>query len=171
MTVSTRITMQHLPADEVGAFISQYLAVSRNVTQDCRDFLACLDARTEKPVEAKPVRSVATILALMEVCLYLNDGSYGSFNGSLRIIPTGTESEMDELFYDKWVLRLLMRYAATFVSKDEFLSWCRLTMAQDIKDQPWNMGRALKMIEANFAKWEAFASSRQSASDPAARQA
>ena len=70
---------------------------------------------------------------------------------------------MDELFYDKWVLRLLMRYAATFVSKDEFLSWCRLTMAQDIKDQPWNIGRALKMIEDNFAKWEAFASSRQSA--------
>ena len=76
MTVSTRITMQHLPADEVGTFISQYLAVSRNVAQDCRDFLACLDARTEEPVEAKPKRSVATILALMEECLYLNDGSY-----------------------------------------------------------------------------------------------
>ena len=57
------------------------------MTQDCKDFLACLDARTEEPVEAKPKRSVATILALMEECLYLDDGSYEILQRELEDHP------------------------------------------------------------------------------------
>ena len=85
--------------------------------------------------------------------------------------PIGTESEMDDPFYDKWILALLGRYAATFIAKGEFLISCQATLMREMADQPWDMDRALKMIEANVAKWEAYASSRQFASDPAPRQA
>jgi adenylate cyclase len=66
---------------------------------------------------------------------------------------------MDELFYDKWVLVLLCRYAA-------FLTWRRTTMARDMLDQPWGMEKALGAVGANCAKWKVYASRR-----PAARQA
>lgn len=76
--------------------------------------------------------------------------------------PIGTESEMDELFYDKWVLALLCRYAVTFIPKDEFLIWHHTTMMREMADH---------LIDANFAKWEACAAGRQFAFDHAARQA
>ena len=75
--------MLGLPPDQVGQFISQYLVTSNDVSRDCEEFKALLPAN----VEAKPVRSVATILALMEECLYLNDGSYEILQRELENHP------------------------------------------------------------------------------------
>ena len=83
MTESTRITVQGLPPDQVGQFISQYLATSGDVAGDCEEFKALLPPA----VEDKPVRSVAAILALMEECLYLNDGSYEILQRELEDHP------------------------------------------------------------------------------------
>ena len=83
MTESTRITVLGLPRDQVGQFISQYLATSNDVARDCEEFKALLPPA----VGDKPVRSVATILALMEECLYLNDGSYEILQRELEDHP------------------------------------------------------------------------------------
>ena len=83
MTESTRTTVLGLPPDQVGQFISQYLATSNDVARDCEEFKALLPAS----VGDKPVRSVATILALMEECLYLNDGSYKILQRELENHP------------------------------------------------------------------------------------
>ena len=47
MTESTRITVQGLPPDQVGQFISQYLATSNDVARDCEEFKALLPPAVE----------------------------------------------------------------------------------------------------------------------------
>ena len=83
MTESTRNTVLGLPSDQVGQFISQYLATSDDVARACEAFKVLLPPA----VEDKPVRSVATILTLMEECLYLNDGSYEILQRELEDHP------------------------------------------------------------------------------------
>ena len=54
---------------------------------------------------------------------------------------------MRELFRNDWVLRLVVRYFLAHARKDHFLVWCRDTMAKDHEDGPWDMDRALRMIQ------------------------
>ena len=63
----------------------------------------------------------------------------------------------DELFYDRWILLLLMRYAGWFIPKRRFLRWCGNTLRREMAGQPWDMGNAAKMLEASFNKWEVLA--------------
>jgi len=93
---------------------------------------------------------------------YKRSSSVAGTTNVRRRHPIGTESEMDEPFYDKWILALLCRYAATFIPKDEFLIWHHTTMMREMADH---------LIDANFAKWEACAAGKQFAFDHAARQA
>jgi hypothetical protein len=57
---------------------------------------------------------------------------------------------MNELFNDRWIASLLVRFVIRTHSKPEFLAYCREVMPDDPN---WNRENALKMLDANYDKW------------------